>query len=183
MGPVSYSDGVVTIRSQRVSDVEADLSAKDEEQIKWLWEPGERERWTAMTREAQREHVLATLRVAHESFGSGPKWTFAVDTRDVEYVAYVDCDLANYRVPLGEANIAYSAHPAYRGMGYVSRAVRLILCFLRENTNAQEAHIIVDEKNVASLRVARAVGAVPVETWKSDEGQTMIRHVVQLKGQ
>ena len=31
--------------------------------------------------------------------GSGPKWTFSVDTTEVPYVAYVDCDLANDRVP------------------------------------------------------------------------------------
>lgn len=177
----TYRDGVVTIRRLQTSDVEADLAAKDDEQINWLWEPGDRERWFAKSPQEQRDHVLATLQLAHDSFGSGPKWAFAVDTQEISYVAYVDCDLANSHVPLGEANIAYSAHPAFRGFGYVSRAVRLVLEFLRDTTDAREAHIIVDEENIASLRVALAVGATPTETFQNDQGRTMIRHVLKLR--
>jgi len=89
--------------------------------------------------------------------------------------------LANSLVPLGEANIAFAAHPAFRGLGYVSRAVRLVFEFLRDNTDAQEAHIIVDEENSASLRVALAVGASPVETFQNVQGRRMIRHVLKLR--
>jgi RimJ/RimL family protein N-acetyltransferase len=178
--PITYSDGVVTIRPLRADDIEADLAAKDDEQIDWLWDPGQRGAWEAMTGPEQRARALSTLRQAEDSFGPGPKWAFAADLVDVAYVAYVDCDLANRHAPLGHANIAYSAHPSFRGRGYVSRAVRLVFQFLEDNTSASEAHIIVDIKNGASLRVARAVGASPVQEWVNDEGRTMVRHVVVL---
>ena len=178
--PLSYGDGVVTIRRLRASDIDADLAAKDEEQIRWLWEPGQRETWDAMTLEEQRSHALRTLQQTHDAFGPGPKWCFGVDTAAVAYVAYVDCDLANPHVPLGDANISYSAHPASRGLGYVSRAVRLILRFLLDLTAAPRAHILVDAENIASLRVARSVGASVVDERRNDAGRSMVRHVIQL---
>ncbi len=100
---------------------------------------------------------------------------------EVAYVAYVDCDLENEDVPAGDANIAYSAHPRYRGQGYVSGAVRLILQLLREHTGARHAHIIVDAENIDSLHVALAVGARPIEQWVNDRGHTMIRHLATLR--
>ena len=57
--PLTYGDGVVTIRCQREEDVDADLAAKDDEQIDWLWLPGQREAWRVMTPHAQRAQVLA----------------------------------------------------------------------------------------------------------------------------
>jgi RimJ/RimL family protein N-acetyltransferase len=180
MEPVRYSDGVVTIRALCEADLDADLAAKDGEQITWLWEPGQRAAWEAMTGDEQRDHARRTLRDAHASFGPGPKWCFAVDTSEVRYVAYVDCDLANDHVPRGDANVSYSAHPTYRGRGYVSRAVRLVLRFLTEHTDAARAHVIVDLENAASLRVARSVGASVTDSWRNEQGRTMVRHVVLL---
>ncbi len=139
--------------------------------IKWLWEPGDRERWEAKTPDEQRLHALTTLTAARDSFGSGPKWSFAVDTADDPYVAYVDCDLANNHVPHGQANIAYSAHPSFRQKGYVVRAVQLVFTFLEEKTQALEAHINVDAENIASLHVARALGATQSEVWLNEHDQ------------
>ena len=180
--PLSYTDGTLTIRRFRLSDLEADLAAKDEEQIRWLWLPGQREAWEAMSPARQRAHAAADLRERIEVFGAGPKWTFAADTGRDQYVVYIDCDLANERVPAGQASISYSCHPAHRGKGYVSRAVRLIIRFLRDHTGAQQAHILVDEENVASLRVARAVGATPHGS--SDEHEPpLARHIVVIDRQ
>jgi RimJ/RimL family protein N-acetyltransferase len=180
--PLSYSDGVVAIRRQHPDDLEARLVSVDDQQIEWMWRPGERERWSAMTPDEQRAHTHAVLAANHDAFGRGPKWTFAVDAIEagVPYVAYVDCDLANEGVPRGEANIAYSAHPAHRGRGYVSRAVRLLLRFLTDHTGAREAHILVDARNLASLRVAEAVGARPAGRWHDPAGHPLVRHVVPL---
>ena len=176
-----YTDGQLTIRRLEVGDLEADLEAKDDEQINWLWEPGQRETWEAMTLDEQREHARRYLQGVQDSFGPGPKWVFAVDTPTDTYVAYVDCDLANDKVPAGQANISYSAHPSSRGRGYVSGAVRLAVQFLQEHTTADEAHILVDSENVASLRVATSVGAVPTERWVNEQGRTMIRHVLAVE--
>lgn len=175
--PFTYTDGIVTIRRQTPEDIGADLEAKDDEQIDWLWLPGQRERWEAMTPDEQRNHAIQVLRANHNVFGTGPTWTFAVDAAGTTCVAHVDCDLANQDVPPGEANISYSSHPAHRGRGYVSRAVRLILEFLHDHTGAREAHIITDADNRASRRVAAAVGARPAQRWVTERGRTMIRHV------
>lgn len=180
--PLTYSDGVVVIRSPRLDDLDADLDAKDDRQIDWMWLPGERETWAAMSPRQQRDHARAGLERRRDDFGTGPKWTFSVDAKDCLCVAYVDCDLLNHDVPAGEANIAYSAHPHHRGKRYVSRAVRLVMQFLREHTGARDAHIIVDAENIDSLHVAVAVGAEPTEQWVSDKGRTMIRHVANLHG-
>jgi RimJ/RimL family protein N-acetyltransferase len=59
----------------------------------------------------------------------------------------------------------------------------LVCVFLRLRTGAPAAHILVDVENVASLRVARAVGAVEVETFVNEHGRTAARHVVELRRQ
>lgn len=175
--PLSYADGVVTIRRQRASDLHADLEAKDGEQIEWLWLPGHRASWEAMSTDEQRDHALRGLHANSNAFGTGPKWTFAVDAHNAHAVAYVECDLGNEHVSRGEANISYSSHPAHRGRAYVSRAVWLVLRFLADHTGAKEAHLIVDAEDIPSLRVAAAVGAKASERWTTEAGRSMVRHV------
>lgn len=134
-----------------------------------------------MTPAGRRAHQLSHLETSHDSFGPGPKWCWSVDLTDASYVAYIDCDLANDNVPVGEANISYACAPEHRGKGYTSRAVRLVCDFLRQRTSAQEAHLLVDAENVASLRVARAVGAFETESFVNEHGRTMLRHVIHLR--
>jgi RimJ/RimL family protein N-acetyltransferase len=174
------TDGVVTLRRQHPDDLELHLAAVDPEQMRWLWEPGQRELYEAMTSQERRAHQLRHLHASHDSFGPGPKWSWSVDLADARYVAYVECDLANNHVPVGEANISYVCSPEHRGKGYTSRAVRLACDFLRQRTRAHEAHILVDLENVASLRVAQALGAIEVETFVNEHGRTTVRHVVEL---
>jgi RimJ/RimL family protein N-acetyltransferase len=177
--PLTYGDGTVTLRPITRADVDRHLDAIDDEQIDRLWLPGQREDWEAMTPAQQRAHVGTYLGRCQARFATGPKWVFAADTALDPYVAYVDVDLANPHVPSGNANISYSAHPAHRGQGYVSRAVRLAIDFLRDHTAARTAHVLVDERNEASLRVARAVGAIETERMVGQSGNTMIRHVLE----
>lgn len=153
---VERSDGVVRVRALHEDDLDADLAAKDDAQIRWMWTGEEVACWRSMSADAQRSHALEGLRARRHAFGSGPKWCFAADA-DAPYVAYVDVDLASPNAPAGEANIAYSAHPAHRGRGYVARTVRLALEFLALHTACPRAHILVDADNVPSLRVARSV--------------------------
>lgn len=178
--PLTYTDGAVTIRPQRPSDLDIDLAAKDDEQMHRMWLPAERAAWAAMSTEDRRRHALQGLQTNAASFGQGPTWTFAVDSRDHVYVAYVDFDLANEHIPAGEANISYSSHPDHRGRSHVSRAVRLVTQFLRDHTATCRAHIVIDKENAASLRVAAAVGAEPAERWSTTQGRTMIRHIIDL---
>jgi RimJ/RimL family protein N-acetyltransferase len=178
--PLTYTDGEVTIRPQHPDDLEADLGAKDEEQIRWLWLPGQAESWRSMTESEQRAHAVKGLRARHEAFGSGPRWLFAVDTATDRAVANVECDLANERVPHGEANISYWSHPEHRGRGCVSRGVRLLMEFLRDHTGARQAHLITDVDNTPSRRVAAAVGAVEGDAWVDELGHQMLRHVLPV---
>ena len=179
--PLTYTDGVITIRRQEIEDIDAHLAGIDDDQIDWLWGPLARRGWEALTPAEQRAHNLAHLRRMRDSFGAGPKWTFSADTADAPYVTYVDCDLANDAVPAGQANVSYTTQPLFRGRGYTSRSVRLVASFLREHTGATQAHIIVDERNVASLRVARAVGAVESGRFRTRHGDAMIRHILPLR--
>jgi RimJ/RimL family protein N-acetyltransferase len=164
-----------------MDDLDRHLEGIDDEQINWLWDPGHRELWEAESPEEQREHQLRYLTETSANFGAGPQWTFSVDVQDEQYVAYVDCHLENPDVPRGEANVSYTCHPAFRGRGYVSRAVLLLTRFLRDNTGAREAHIVVHPDNVASLRVAKAVGAEERERFTDHHGRSMVRHVMSLR--
>ena len=177
--PLTYTDGVVTIRPFRADDLARDLDAKDAEQQRWLWLPGQPEDWASKSPAEQLDHARRGI-AAHEADPrNGPKWSFVIDV-DGEYCGHVDCDLDNEGVPTGEANISYSSHPDVRGKGYVSRAVRLILRFVAEHTGAREAHIGADERNEASLRVARAVGAEERDRYVDKHGATMVRHVLAI---
>ncbi len=176
----TVSDGFLVLRRQRPDDIDMHLSAIDEEQIVWLWQPGDRARWDAMTPRQQRDHQLRHLQRMHDTFGPGPKWAFSVDAPGATYALYIDCDLANPHVPAGEANISFTCHPAYRGRGWVTRAVRLVCMFLRDQTSVRRAHLIVDSRNLASLRVAHAVGAREVERFTDEHSHTVIRHVIDL---
>lgn len=180
--PLSYSDGSVTIRRRDPGDLEMDLQAKDAEQLRWLWLPWQREAWAGMSEAQRRTHSLRVLQEDHDRFGSGPKWSFTVDSAEAPGVGYVDCDLDNGDVPSGEANISYAGHPGHRGRGHVSGAVRLVTRFLRDHTGARTADVITDSQNDASVRVARAVGAAPVGEWVEPAGRTMIRHRLRLDG-
>ena len=180
--PLAYSDGVVTIRRRELADLDADLEAKDEQQIRWLWLPWQRQAWAEMTDEQRRRHAADVLRDNQETFGAGPKWTFTVDAAGVRGVAYVDVDLANDHVRAGDANISYASHPAHRGKGYVSRSVRLVLEFVRDHTGARTADIITEDENAPSRRVAEAVGAAAVERWTTADGRRMIRHRLDVHG-
>lgn len=177
---VAYTDGVVTIRrADPDTDLEGFLTGTDDEQIEWLWDPGDKAAWEAFSPEDQREHQRRYLEAIRDAFGPGPKWCFVGVTGD-DYVLYVDCDLNNSNVPAGQANISYTCHPDFRGRGYTSRAVRLVLRFLSENRLTTRAHLIVHPDNAASLRVARAVGAVEIGRFVDSDGREMIRHVVDL---
>lgn len=175
-----WSDGVVTLRPLHPDDIDLHVESVDDEQIRWLWEPGDGDRYTQRTPHEQRSGHLSYLTACFAAFGLGPKWVFAGDVAEQRYAVYVDCDLANPHVPGGQANISYACHPRFRGRGYTSRAVRLVCGFLRDHTSATEAHIVAEEANVRSLGVARSVGARPAGSYIDEHGRLMVRYVIAL---
>lgn len=175
-----FTAGGRTLRPLGVGDLDRHLEAVDDEQIDRLWEPGQRALWEAMTPQQQRDHQRRFLTTAEETFGQGPKWSFALDAHDRPYVAYVDVDLANDNCPAGEANISYACDPTQRENGHVSAGVRMVCEFLRNHTATRRAHLVIDRDNEASLRVARSVGAATAGSFADGHGSTRVRHVLDL---
>ena len=177
--PRTYTDGVVTIRPPTVDDAEAHTANIDDVQIDWLWLAGQREDWESKTPDEQLAHQRRFLERTAAEWGRGPTWWFCIDVDGV-CIGHVDANLANPYVPAGEANVSYSMAPDHRGKGYVTRAVRLVVQFVRDHTAAREAHIGVDHRNEASLRVAAAVGAREIGRYTDAEGHLMVRHVLAI---
>ncbi len=177
---LEYVHEGVCIRAPRDGDLDMDLEAKDREQLRWLWSAGDIAAWSAMTEEQRRQHALAGLRQNADAFRTGPKWAFSIDANDAQSVGYIDADLANPRVPVGEANIAYALHPAWRGRGITPRAVRAVLAFLQEHTGARQAHLLVEDGNTASIHVARSV-ARAVEPFTDEHQRGWTRWVLPIE--
>jgi RimJ/RimL family protein N-acetyltransferase len=181
--PLEYLHEGVRIRMQDEGDLAMDLAAKDGAQQRWLWSASDIAAWTAMTEVQRQQHALAGLRRNVEAFRTGPKWAFSIDCDDARCVGYIDADLANPRVPAGEANIAYAVHPAWRGRGVAARAVRAVLAFLREHTAARQAHLVVEDGNTASMNVAREVAgtlAGKVERFTDEQRRSWTRWVLPI---
>jgi RimJ/RimL family protein N-acetyltransferase len=178
--PLSYDDGVVRIRRLELADVDADLAAKDEQQMRWLWPPEHVAAWASMSGPERRAHAERVLQTQHDDFGAGPKWTFAVDAGGDRCVACVDCNLARPGLPAGEANIAYWSHPAQRGRGYVTRALRLLLRFLADHTLAERAHLLIHPENAPSLKVARALGAIEAASVIDPRDGTLVHFTLDV---
>jgi hypothetical protein len=77
---ISITDGLLVLRRQQPDDLEMHLSAIDDDQIDWLWEPGDRARWEAMTVAEQRDHQARHLQELHTASvldRSGPSASMA----------------------------------------------------------------------------------------------------------
>ena len=88
--------------------------------------------------------------------GSGPV--------GVEIVGWVDYDTDRDWLGPHEVNVGYNVFAPYRRRGYATRAVRLLLGFLRDHTDYECADLVIDAGNIASLGVARALGAQVVQS-------------------
>lgn len=88
MAAISYTDGVLTIRTLGPDDLEQHLSAVDDAQMNWLWDPGDREKYEARTPEAQRAGMLASHLVIHQDNEPSLRVAAAVGAAEVE--RYVD---------------------------------------------------------------------------------------------
>ncbi len=60
----------------------------------------------------------------------------------------------------GEVNLGYNIFPGFRGRGYATRAVRLLLQLLATEPAFETALLTISEENAASLKVATRAGFV-----------------------
>jgi RimJ/RimL family protein N-acetyltransferase len=126
---------VVTLRAMGPGDAEVLVAGRDDEFHRWL------------------------------GLGSpDPQPTAVIEVEGPDgpaVVGWVDHDPPGVRDWLGpgECNIGYHVFAPHRGRGIARRAVGLLLELLRGDPACTEASFLVDAENVASLRVAYAVGA------------------------
>jgi RimJ/RimL family protein N-acetyltransferase len=78
-----------------------------------------------------------------------------------EVIGWVDFDRDRSRLDAGEVNIGYSVFPAFRGRGYATRAVRLLLRYIASTTPWQTATLLIDPQNERSLALAQRLPCTP----------------------
>jgi RimJ/RimL family protein N-acetyltransferase len=96
-------------------------------------------------------------------------------------VGWVNYDTDRDWLGPDEVNVGYNVFAPYRRRGYATRGVRLLLSLLRDRTAYRRANLAIDVGNVASLGVARALGAHVVQSNFDEAGElSSLRHVVDL---
>lgn len=141
------------LRPRQLDDVAAQLAGEDEEIVRWLLEG------RASTPHGVETHIAKSLR----------RWQSGAARRDLgirlaatdRLVGNIEANLADDDFGAGEVNISYAIFPTYRGQGLASRAVGLLCAYLGRETDAVRAMLKIDERNLASLRVAAAAGFEP----------------------
>jgi RimJ/RimL family protein N-acetyltransferase len=161
-------DDLIRLRQLTLADVDEWLAGEDDEQIRGFEFP----------RPATRADVERAITAWQESWASaGPVRNWGVCLRATGAIA----GGVELRV-LDDAslNLSYVVFPACRGRGVATRAARLAFGYARRELDASNAVIKVLEGNVASLGVARELGAVEAGRETSEAGGSLIVFRVKL---
>jgi RimJ/RimL family protein N-acetyltransferase len=157
---VVLTDGVVVLRRVSMHEADAWKAGEDEEQIRWFEQPGP----------APMENVVNAIRSWQESWeNDGPVRHFGIRLADTDALAggVETRDLGE-----GRCNLSYVVFPEFRRRGLATRAARLALDYARREQGCDVAVIKLLPDNVASRRVAAALGASPAGHAPSDAGAT-----------
>jgi RimJ/RimL family protein N-acetyltransferase len=127
----SASDGVVTIRSSTTNDVPILVDGRDDVFHRFLGDGDPKPRPTACI-------------VVH-----GP------------VVGWVDYDTNRPWLEADEVNVGYNVFAPFRGNGYASRAVKLLMRHLSVDTRWRTATLLIHPENERSLALARRLGFAP----------------------
>jgi RimJ/RimL family protein N-acetyltransferase len=139
----TLSDGVITLRAPRDSDVDRITAAcQDPETQRWA---------LALPRPYFREHAIAFVRYSAQEAVAGRSYAFVAADGDDRVVAAVS-------VTGGE--IGYWVAPDARGRGVATRAVTLMRDWAREALGAERLHMQIHPDNLPSRRVAEKAGFV-----------------------
>ncbi|MEY2448563.1 MAG: hypothetical protein QOH79_2039 [Acidimicrobiaceae bacterium] len=125
------SDGIISIRPSTSTDVAALIDGRDEEFHRFLGE-GDPE-----------PHPVACIVV------------------DDVVVGWVDYDHDRPWLEPDEVNVGYNLFRAFRGKGYATRAVRLLMLHLATDTDWRVATLLIHPDNARSLALARRAGFEP----------------------
>lgn len=138
------TDGVVTIRPPTADDVAVLLAGRDEESRRFIGDVDPAPRPTAC--------IVVGDRV----------------------IGWVDFDDDRAWLGPGEVNVGYCVFPAFRGHGYATRGVKLLLRHLAEAGTSSVATLLIHPDNAPSLALARRLDFTPHgeldgnRYWKTD---------------
>jgi RimJ/RimL family protein N-acetyltransferase len=164
------SDGVVVLRPLGLDDVDEWLAGEDDEQIRWF----------EFARPAVRDDVVHAIERWSGSWRAlGPVRNWGVcDARTGRILGGVEVrDLGD-----GEVNLSYVVFPFARRQGIATRAAMLALAYAIAEMGARVALLKILDGNVASLGVARRLGAVRAGTEMSERGGTFVVLRCELTG-
>ena len=143
------SDGVLQLRAARREDAAALAETDDELTLRW-----------GFTGTA---HPVAD--VVREAAGAGLQWLVGsvapftmVDVRTGRVAGSLRLRKAG---PPQVGGIGYVVHPAFRGRGYATRALRLLVPWALEVADFARLELGAKEGNAASLRAAASAGFQP----------------------
>lgn len=126
--PCEHSDGVVTIRPSTAADVAVLVDGRDE--------------------------------VFHRFLGDGdadPRPTACILVGGL-VVGWVDYDHDRAWLEPHEVNVGYNVFASFRGRGYATRAVRLLMRHLAVDTDWEVATLLIAPENERSLALAARAG-------------------------
>jgi RimJ/RimL family protein N-acetyltransferase len=157
---IEDDSGTLRLRPPTLADAPEWLAGEDDELVRWFEFP----------RRSTQEDVLRAIERWSESWRSGgPVRCWAI------------CDVATAAIVGGvelrqldetDVNLSYFVFAPWRRRGIAARATKLALEFALTEMNASRAIIKVLDGNLASLAVARHLGARLVGTMPSDAAGT-----------
>ncbi|TDV50933.1 RimJ/RimL family protein N-acetyltransferase [Actinophytocola oryzae] len=144
------TDGVVTLRAHRVSDVDGIVEqCVDPDSVRWTTVP------TPYDRELARSYVTEEV---PEGWRTGRELNFAIESEHPDGERRFSGSISLRPMGGGLAEIAFGLHPAVRGNGVCSRAVKLILDWGFQRGDIEVVLWLAHVGNWGSWRVAWANG-------------------------
>ena len=141
------SDGVVTLRVLEPGDHQATIETENDTLSR---------RWSFTGAEQTPQEIHAMVTQAHLNWlVGGQALMTVVDVQTGQAAGNVTLRRAG---PPGVGGIGYAIHPAWRGRGYTSRALRLIRAWALGDGGFNRLELGAKRENVASQRAARSGG-------------------------
>lgn len=146
------TDGSIIIRPFRIRDAQEHLLGQDKASIRWL----------TNNKKSTLEEIRDWIRKNQKYWeNNGPIFNFAIldaKKRKIAGIVEANFDYKTFEVIReGEVNISYGLYPFARGKGYATRAVNLIVTFLKDK-GFSRATITVRPENKNSLKVPLRCG-------------------------